>query len=85
MNRKAVIEHLIEYFLLLVVLCLGYLILRFVPSIAWKIILIFSLAAFYLGYGSYHHFNEQNLRLGVVLEYSAVAAIVVISLLVLFG
>jgi hypothetical protein len=85
MNRKEVAEHLVEYLLLIAVLCIGYVIIRFVPTIAWKVILIFSLASFYLGYGSYHHFNEKDFRLSLVLEYLAIALVVLISLFVLFG
>lgn len=85
MSKKILVEHLLEYLLLLVVLTLGYLVLRFVPGVAWKVILTFTLASFYLGYGSYHHFNEKNLKRATVLEYSVVATIIAISLLLVFG
>lgn len=85
MDKKILIEHLVEYLLLLVVLTIGYLILKFVPGITWKIILSFTLASFYLGYGSYHHFNEKELKLSIVLEYTAVALIILVSLLLILG
>jgi hypothetical protein len=85
MTKKQIVDHLIEYLLLLLVLTIGFLILKFVPIVAWKVVLIFSLAAFYFGYGSYHHFSEKNLKLATVLEYAVLSVIIVIVLIVLFG
>ncbi len=84
MSKKILIEHLLEYLLLLVVLTLGYLIIRFAPGAAWKVILTFTVASFYLGYGSYHHFNEENFKITTVLEYSLVATIIAVTLLLVF-
>lgn len=83
--KKVLLKHLTEYLLLALVMSVGFLIVKYVPTLAWKVILIFSLAAFYFGYGSYHHFSEKSLKLVTVLEYSLVASIVAITLLVLFS
>lgn len=85
MTKKQIVDHLTEYFLLVLVLTISFLIIKFVPTIAWKVVLTFSAAAFYFGYGSYHHFSEKNLKLGTLLEYGVVSVIIVISLLILFG
>lgn len=85
MTKKQLISHLVEYMLLLLVLTIGFGVIRFVPDVFWKIILVFSIGAFYFGYGSYHHFGEKSLKLSTVLEYSLISTIIIIALLVIVG
>lgn len=85
MSKKVIIDHAVEYFLLIVVLLIGFLILKFIPDISWKVILIFSLAAFYFGYGSFRHANEKNIKLSTILEYGLVATLMIMTLVILFG
>lgn len=85
MSKKVIIDHALEYLLLVVVLLVSFLVLKFIPDIAWKVIIIFSLAAFYFGYGSFHHAEEKNLKISTVLEYGLVATIIVITLVILFS
>lgn len=82
-TKKQITDHLVEYFLLILVLVLGYIILKFVADIFWKIILIFTMGSFYLGYGSYHHLGEKTLKLSTILEYSLISTIIIIVLLTL--
>lgn len=85
MRKKAALDHLLQYLLLTSFLVAGILILRFVNSIYWKTVLIFTLGSFYFGYGSFHHFHEKSLKLATVLEYALISVLIVISLLVVFG
>ncbi len=77
------IRHAVDYFLLLVIISFGLgglFYFRF--DFAAQVAAISIMAIFYVLWGVLHHYHDKNLTGSVVLEYTAIAALVSFILIV---
>ncbi|MBM4401874.1 MAG: hypothetical protein FJ044_01355 [Candidatus Cloacimonetes bacterium] len=70
------IRHASQYTLLLLILAGGILTLFLIHDRAIKLTIAFALTALYLLWAILHHWEEKNLQVSLLLEYLAIAALI---------
>lgn len=77
-------SHVIQYVLVGIVFIFLIFLLLQLKEPLWKLLTITVLSAFYLGFGIWHHIEENNLTNKHILEYLVVSTIIFVVLYSLF-
>lgn len=77
-------KHLLQYFLLITTLIAIIISLKLIGDLFWRFTVVFSLASFYLGYGTLHHHEEKRLSFQTFIEYLFIAAVILLVLVSIF-
>ena len=83
MKVHHVTRHGFDFALLLLIVGLGLggiLVFRF--DVASQVAIVVLMALFYIFWGIFHHYHDQDLTRNVVLEYIAMAALVAFILII---
>lgn len=83
MKAHHAIRHGFDFILLALIIGLGLSgILFFRFDVASQVAIVVLMAIFYVGWGVFHHHHDGNLTGHIVLEYTAMAALVAFILIV---
>lgn len=70
------LRHLFQYALLILIVLVGAFAFFSLESSFERFVVVFSLTALYVIWGIWHHYEERNLTLEVMLEYVVMAAFI---------
>lgn len=81
---KSFLRHSFEHIFVLVILLLAIFLLNFFKGFYLRLAVIAILSIFYVAVGIIHHYEEKNLKLSQILEYSAIGALMFVVLFSLY-
>ncbi len=84
MNTNHTVRHGFDFFLLVLILCLGLGgLLYFNFNKAAQISIVIIMSAMYIFWGIYHHHHDGNLTFKTLFEYIGIASLVAAVLIVM--
>ncbi len=83
--RKGWLGHGFEYILIVVTILSAIFLLEFFKDSVIRLWIKSALVVFYLVVGTFHHYEEKNLKPTQVLEYAAIGVLMFVILSALYG